>query len=67
MTVMTPSYHAENYAPDDNRFDHRPFLYPNWQRQFDTIDEMVKKDEKIKKSTTDTNDNKIIDDNQIKK
>lgn len=25
-TVLTPSYHAENYSPDDNRFDHRPFL-----------------------------------------
>lgn len=27
-TVLTPSYHAENYSPDDNRFDLRPFLYP---------------------------------------
>ena len=26
-TVLTPSYHAENYSPDDNRFDHRQFLY----------------------------------------
>jgi len=25
--VLTPSYHAENYSPDDNRFDHRQFLY----------------------------------------
>jgi len=23
MTTMTPSYHAENYSPDDNRFDMR--------------------------------------------
>jgi NAD+ synthase (glutamine-hydrolysing) len=32
MTVITPSYHAEAYSPDDNRFDLRPFLYPsfNW-------------------------------------
>ena len=32
MTVLTPSYHAESYSPDDNRFDLRPFLYPklNW-------------------------------------
>lgn len=22
--------HAEQYCPDDNRFDLRPFLYPNW-------------------------------------
>ncbi|KAI9883270.1 MAG: glutamine-dependent NAD(+) synthetase [Watsoniomyces obsoletus] len=28
MTVLTPSYHAEQYSPDDNRFDLRPFLYP---------------------------------------
>ena len=28
MTTLTPSYHAEQYSPDDNRFDLRPFLYP---------------------------------------
>lgn len=28
MTVITPAYHAEQYSPDDNRFDLRPFLYP---------------------------------------
>jgi NAD+ synthase (glutamine-hydrolysing) len=28
MTVLTPSYHAESYSPDDNRFDLRQFLYP---------------------------------------
>ena len=27
MTTLTPAYHAENYSPDDNRFDLRPFLY----------------------------------------
>ena len=27
MTTITPSYHAEAYSPDDNRFDLRPFLY----------------------------------------
>ena len=26
MTTLTPSYHAENYSPDDNRYDLRPFL-----------------------------------------
>ncbi|ELR08005.1 glutamine-dependent NAD(+) synthetase [Pseudogymnoascus destructans] len=30
MTTLTPSYHAEQYSPDDNRFDLRPFLYPSW-------------------------------------
>ena len=35
MTVVTPSYHAESYSPDDNRFDHRPFLYnAGWHWQF---------------------------------
>ena len=35
-------YHAENYSPDDNRFDLRPFLYPSaFTRQFGTIDRMV--------------------------
>jgi NAD+ synthase (glutamine-hydrolysing) len=42
MTVLTPSYHAESYSPDDNRFDHRPFLYrANWSWQFKVIDEEV--------------------------
>ncbi|KAG1675369.1 hypothetical protein FOA52_012288 [Chlamydomonas sp. UWO 241] len=41
-TVLTPSYHAENYSPDDNRFDHRPFLYNVfWPWQFKRIDELV--------------------------
>ncbi|CAG8505290.1 1937_t:CDS:10, partial [Dentiscutata heterogama] len=26
MTTLTPSYHAETYSPDDNRFDLRPFF-----------------------------------------
>lgn len=39
MTTLTPSYHAENYSPDDNRYDLRPFLYNNaWTRQFADID-----------------------------
>ncbi|KAI8865593.1 carbon-nitrogen hydrolase [Ramicandelaber brevisporus] len=39
MTTLTPSYHAEAYSPDDNRFDLRPFLYDaSWQRQFEDID-----------------------------
>ncbi|GAA5905929.1 glutamine-dependent NAD(+) synthetase [Sporobolomyces salmoneus] len=43
MTTLTPSYHAEAYSPDDNRFDLRPFLYPKWNWQFRTIDEAAKK------------------------
>jgi hypothetical protein len=38
MTTLTPSYHAEVYSPDDNRFDHRPFLYNiRWTWQFSAI------------------------------
>lgn len=42
VTVLTPSYHAENYSPEDNRFDHRQFLYNvNWPWQFNRIDQLV--------------------------
>lgn len=37
----TPSYHAENYSPDDNRFDLRPFLYPRFTWQHKAIDREV--------------------------
>eukprot|EP00658_Telonema_sp_P-2_P027972 TRINITY_DN21522_c0_g2_i1.p1 TRINITY_DN21522_c0_g2~~TRINITY_DN21522_c0_g2_i1.p1 ORF type:complete len:197 (+),score=48.63 TRINITY_DN21522_c0_g2_i1:168-758(+) len=44
MTTLTPSYHAENYSPDDNRFDLRQFLYPaGWEWQYNRIDELVAK------------------------
>lgn len=43
MTVLTPAYHAENYSPDDNRFDMRPFLYPNYEHQFNMLDKFVEK------------------------
>lgn len=43
MTVLTPAYHAESYSPDDNRFDHRPFLYRvDWCYQFKAIDREVR-------------------------
>ncbi|KAJ2979543.1 hypothetical protein NUW54_g11127 [Trametes sanguinea] len=39
MTTLTPSYHAEQYSPDDNRYDLRPFLYPSrFPWQFKKID-----------------------------
>uniref|UniRef100_A0A8C5FV51 Glutamine-dependent NAD(+) synthetase n=1 Tax=Gadus morhua TaxID=8049 RepID=A0A8C5FV51_GADMO len=42
MTTITPSYHAESYSPDDNRFDLRPFLYnTRWSLQFRCIDDEV--------------------------
>ncbi|TRZ01942.1 hypothetical protein DNTS_032275 [Danionella cerebrum] len=44
MTTVTPSYHAESYSPDDNRFDIRPFLYnTRWSWQFRCIDKEVAK------------------------
>ena len=42
MCTLTPSYHAEGYSPDDNRFDLRQFLYnTKWPRQFGIINRMV--------------------------
>ncbi|KAM0822677.1 hypothetical protein ACQ4PT_071352 [Festuca glaucescens] len=42
MTVLTPSYHAESYSPEDNRFDLRQFLYNTaWPYQFRKIDQLV--------------------------
>ena len=36
-------YHAENYSPDDNRFDLRPFLYNlKFDWQFAAIDARLK-------------------------
>ncbi|KAJ1887508.1 glutamine-dependent NAD(+) synthetase [Coemansia sp. IMI 209127] len=52
MTTITPSYHAETYSPDDNRFDLRPFLYDSrWVLQFQRIDDAV---EKIKDANQDS-------------
>ena len=43
MCTITPSYHAEQYSPDDNRFDMRQFLYnTSWSRQFSSIDRIAK-------------------------
>jgi NAD+ synthase (glutamine-hydrolysing) len=42
MCTITPSYHAEGYSPDDNRFDLRQFLYNvQWPRQFAAMDRLV--------------------------
>jgi NAD+ synthase (glutamine-hydrolysing) len=51
MTTLTPSYHAESYSPDDNRFDLRQFLYNiKWDHQFKKIDQYVKEYEEELKS-----------------
>ncbi|KAF1347440.1 NAD synthetase 1 [Lizonia empirigonia] len=51
MTTITPSLHMEDYSPDDNRFDLRPFCYPSfWSSwSFKKIDEAVEKLEQSKK------------------
>ncbi|KAI9706556.1 MAG: glutamine-dependent NAD(+) synthetase [Candelina mexicana] len=41
MTVITPSYHAEQYSPDDNRYDLRPFLYPSFSWPYKKIEKHV--------------------------
>lgn len=41
-TTLTPAYHAEDYSPEDHRFDHRPFLYEvHWKWQFRIMDKKV--------------------------
>lgn len=42
MTTLTPSYHAESYSPDDNRFDLRPFLLPPFTWAYRKIEEWVR-------------------------
>ncbi|OAL53871.1 putative glutamine-dependent NAD(+) synthetase [Pyrenochaeta sp. DS3sAY3a] len=51
MTTMTPSLHMEDYSPDDNRFDLRPFCYPPFYQSwsFKKIDEAVEKFEKAQR------------------
>eukprot|EP01018_Ginkgo_biloba_P034782 Gb_09665 [translate_table: standard] len=56
MTTLTPSYHAESYSPEDNRFDLRQFLYnTRWPWQFRKIDELVHEDEVINGAATTCN------------
>ncbi|GAM22828.1 hypothetical protein SAMD00019534_060030 [Acytostelium subglobosum LB1] len=53
MTTITPAYHAEAYSPDDNRYDHRPFLYnTKWDTQFKVIDELVERYNQHKANNT---------------
>ena len=48
--TITPAYHAENYSPDDNRFDHRQLLYRvSWPWQFRCIDQNVERLQKADK------------------
>ncbi|KAI1379221.1 putative glutamine dependent NAD+ synthetase [Hypoxylon crocopeplum] len=51
LTVLTPALHCNDYSPDDNRFDLRPFLYPSfWQSwSFKRIDKELARLEKARK------------------
>lgn len=60
MTTITPSYHAENYSPDDNRFDLRPFLYnANWTWQFARLDALAARHQAARTPHTETNVTKL--------
>ncbi|EPS39260.1 hypothetical protein H072_6954 [Dactylellina haptotyla CBS 200.50] len=48
QTTLTPSYHAEQYSPDDNRYDLRPFLYPRFSWPWKKIDSALEQIEKVK-------------------
>ncbi|QQP51706.1 Glutamine-dependent NAD(+) synthetase [Caligus rogercresseyi] len=70
MTILTPACHVEPYDPDDNRFDHRPFLYNSgWRWQFRTIDNALRKidlkhrtlEEEVKKKTHHGKERKCFD------
>jgi NAD+ synthase (glutamine-hydrolysing) len=56
MTTLTPSLHSNDYSPDDNRFDLRPFLYPPFYQSlaFKCIDRELEKLEAV-------NDEKDVD------
>lgn len=43
MTTLTPAYHAEQYSPDDNRYDLRPFLYPSLDWAYRKIERAVER------------------------
>jgi len=54
MTTLTPSYHAESYSPDDNRFDLRPFLYnANWTWQFARVDSLAERHQAARNAPTE--------------
>jgi NAD+ synthase (glutamine-hydrolysing) len=44
MNILTNAIHATNYSPDDNRFDHRPFLLPYFPTsyQFEVMEKLAK-------------------------
>ncbi|KAI1136372.1 putative glutamine dependent NAD+ synthetase [Hypoxylon sp. FL0543] len=55
MTTLTPALHCNDYSPDDNRFDLRPFLYPPFFQSlgFKCIDKDLEKMEARQKGSTE--------------
>lgn len=51
-TTLTPALHCNDYSPDDNRFDLRPFLYPSYWNSwsFKRIDMQLARIEKARKA-----------------
>jgi len=42
MNILTNAIHLTNYSPDDNRFDHRPFLLNTfWGKHFEVINKIA--------------------------
>ena len=62
MCTLTPSYHAEGYSPDDNRYDLRPFLYnAKWTRQFQQIDALAQQYEDTTNTAKGTTTHKFME------
>lgn len=59
MTTMTPAYHAEQYSPDDNRFDLRPFLinprFPLASRKIDDIVRVINEEHESRREIEESN------------
>lgn len=60
QTILTPSYHAENYSPDDNRYDLRPFLYPYFAWPFAKVDQTVKEIERREEERKEAEKKKTV-------
>ena len=55
LTTLTPSYHAEGYSPEDNRFDLRQFLYNiRWPFQFRKLDKLAEEVSRAEKTAAAT-------------
>ncbi|KAI1812978.1 glutamine-dependent NAD synthetase [Poronia punctata] len=53
-TTLTPALYSNDYSPDDNRFDLRPFIYPSFWKSwsFKRIDQELAKIEKGREKKT---------------